>query len=102
MHQCPAPPLRSWRETECPPAELTSVADRDVLHVQDPESAGRLAAERRSRRRRLLAVVVAAALVVGGVLVASLLTGPLTRRYVNRELSGLRTRTEQLANPSPS
>lgn len=37
-----------------------------------------------------------------GAWVVALLTGPLTRRYVNRELSGLRTRTEQLANPSPS
>ena len=33
-----------------------------------------------------------------GALVVGVLTGPLTRRYVNRELSGLKTRTEQLAN----
>lgn len=31
----------------------------------------------------------------------ALLAGPLTRRYVHRELSGLRTRTEQLANGNP-
>jgi uncharacterized membrane protein len=37
-----------------------------------------------------------------GAGVIALLTGPLTRRYVDRELSGLKTRTEQLANPNPS
>jgi hypothetical protein len=37
-----------------------------------------------------------------GAGVIALLTGPLTRRYLDRELSGLKTRTEQLANPSPS
>lgn len=37
-----------------------------------------------------------------GARVVALLTGPLTRRYVQRELSGLKARTEQLANPNPS
>jgi len=37
-----------------------------------------------------------------GARVVALLTGPLTRRYVQRELSGLKTRTEQLANPKSS
>ena len=37
-----------------------------------------------------------------GARVIALLTRPLTRRYVERELSGLKARTEQLANPNPS
>jgi len=37
-----------------------------------------------------------------GARVIALLTRPLTRRYVDRELAGLKTRSEHLANPNPS